>query len=207
MIRKITILLLACLLTLGLFNSAVSAAISDPERSNNDNLVATTLNLKTNGANGVTATLTNTNLKPGQSLAGTTINLSNSGALDGSTLNIAFSYAESDGAQNGTANMTANQAAAVLQVTALTYDTANFVTGSGAPGGALVDTNSNTYLDVQDLIHATNVAKLVGCSGLTAGGASKAFNITLQLRAFGSGVTNDYQGDGVSVTMTFTLNQ
>ena len=215
MLRRIAILLLAILISLGLVNSAVGAALSDPESSSNDNLVATTLNLKTNGANGVTATLTYTSLKPGGTLTGTTINLTNSGALNGSTLDIAFSYVESDGAQNGTTNLTADNVASILQVTTLTYDTADFLTGVGAPSGALTDTNSNGYIDLQDLKTSPNIARLTGCGGLLgSSGNIKAFNITLQLRSFVSGAgfvaggtSNDNQGDGVNVTITFTLNQ
>jgi hypothetical protein len=205
MLKKLAGLPIAALLVLGMTFGVSWAYTRDTETSTGNSFITGTLDLRTNGANGVSVTLSNTSLKPNNSVTGTTITLSNSGSVNGSTLNISFSYVTSDGAQNGTSDMSADQVASVLQVTTLTYDTANFISGVGTPSGALVDTplNSNGYIDLQDLTHATNVAKLTGCSGLTAGG-SKAFNITVFLR---NGINNDYQGDGITVTMTFTLNQ
>jgi predicted ribosomally synthesized peptide with SipW-like signal peptide len=205
MLKKLTGLSIVVLLLLGVTVSATWAYFRDTEASSSNQFTTGRLDLKTNGADGVSVTLSNTSLKPNNSVTGTTITLSNSGNLNGATLNISFSYVESDGDQYGTTNMTADQVASVLQVTTLTYDTANFISGVGAPNGAVTDANGNGngWLDVQDLTYAANVAKLTGCSGLTAGG-SKAFNITVFLR---DGISNDYQGDGITITMTFTLHQ
>jgi predicted ribosomally synthesized peptide with SipW-like signal peptide len=202
MLKKLTGLSIVVLLLLGVTASATWAYFRDTEASGSNQFTTGRLDLKTNGADGVSVTLSNTSLKPNNSVTGTTITLSNSGNLNGATLDISFSYVNSDGSPNRY-DMSPDQVASVLQVTTLTYDTANFISGVGAPSGALVDTNSNGYIDVQDLTNATDVAKLTGLSGLTAGG-SKAFNITVLLR---DGIDNNYHGDGITITMTFTLNQ
>jgi predicted ribosomally synthesized peptide with SipW-like signal peptide len=192
------LLVVLALIMLAVVSGVTFASFTDRESSTNNTLISGTIDLKTNNANGVSATLTNLSLKPNNSVTGTTIQLSNSGTVNGTTLNISFSYIESDNAnQNGTPNMTADQVASVIQVTALTYDTTNILT-------TLTDTNANGYIDVQDLVNAVNTAKMAGLSGLTAGGASKPFNIVVLLR---DGISNDYQGDGIAITVNFVLNQ
>jgi predicted ribosomally synthesized peptide with SipW-like signal peptide len=198
MVKKIIGLLILAFIMLGVVSTATFANFNDSESSSKNKLAAGTFDLRTNGVNSVTATLININVKPNNAVNGSTIQLSNAGLINGATLNISFSYIESDNAsQNGTPNMTADQVAAVLQVTALSYDTINLL---ALP---LTDTNSNGYIDVQDLINAINTAKMSLLSGLNAG-ATKLFNISVLLR---DGISNDFQGDGINITMTFTLNQ
>jgi predicted ribosomally synthesized peptide with SipW-like signal peptide len=198
MVKKIIGLLILAFIMLGVVSTATFANFNDSESSSKNKLAAGTFDLRTNGVNSVTATLININVKPNNVVNGSTIQLSNAGLINGATLNISFSYIESDNAsQNGTPNMTADQVAAVLQVTALSYDTINLL---ALP---LTDTNSNGYIDVQDLINAINTAKMSLLSGLNAG-ATKLFNISVLLR---DGISNDFQGDGINITMTFTLNQ
>jgi predicted ribosomally synthesized peptide with SipW-like signal peptide len=198
MVKKIIGLLILAFIMLGVVSTATFANFNDSESSSKNKLAAGTFDLRTNGVNSVTATLININVKPNNAVNGSTIQLSNAGLINGATLNISFSYIESDNAsQNGTPNMTADQVAAVLQVTVLSYDTINLL---ALP---LTDTNSNGYIDVQDLINAINTAKMSLLSGLNAG-ATKLFNISVLLR---DGISNDFQGDGINITMTFTLNQ
>jgi predicted ribosomally synthesized peptide with SipW-like signal peptide len=196
--NKILLLTVLALIILGMVSGVTFASFADKESSNNNALITGTLDLKTNSANGVSAALTNLSLKPNNSITGTTIQLSNSGTVNGVSLNISFSYVENDNTnQNGTPNMTADQVAAVMQVTTMTYDTANLLS-------TFTDTNANGYIDVQDLINAANTAKMTGLSGLAAGGTSKPFNITVLLR---DGISNDFQGDGITITVNFVLNQ
>ncbi len=61
------------------------------------------------------------------------------------------------------------------------------------------DNNTNGYLDIQDLKNTD----LSGQSGIDAL-ASKAFEIVVKTRDV---MGNDYQADGIEITMTFTLNQ
>ncbi len=189
--KKIIGLTIASLLCLATVSTGVWAYFSDTQTSINNQLTAGTLDLKTNNVNGVTQTLYATSLKPNVSLSPATITLKNAGTLNGLTLSIVFSYTESDGSPN-TVNKTADETAAIIEVTTLTYNGTNLLI-------SVSDANGNGYKDMQDLKNAS----LTGLSGLTAG-ASKDFVITIKMR---DGISNDFQADGINITMTFTLNQ
>jgi hypothetical protein len=150
-----------------------------------------TLDLKTNNLDGVTKTLYTTNMAPGGYFGPSAIQLRNAGSLDGSTLNIAFTYVESDGSPNSV-NKSADDTAAMIEVTTLSYDGSSLL-------GSVTDANANGYKDLQDLKNAN----LNGQSGINAS-ATKNFQIAVQLR---SSTGNDYDADGIDLTMTFTLNQ
>ncbi len=102
-----------------------------------------------------------------------------------------MSYTESDGSPN-IVNKTADATAAIIEVTVLTYNGTNLLV-------SVSDSNGNGYKDMQDLKNAS----LTRLSGLTAG-ATKDFVTTIKMR---DGVSNDFQADGIDITMTFTLNQ
>jgi hypothetical protein len=104
-------------------------------------------------------------------------------------MDIVFSYAESDGSPN-IVNKTADEVAAVMEVTNLDYGGSNIL-------GSVSDHNSNGYIDIYDLKNAD----LTGLIGLDAG-ASKDFDISVQLR---NTTGSDFQADGINLTMTFTL--
>jgi hypothetical protein len=111
--------------------------------------------------------------------------------VDGSTLDIAFSYVENDGSPNSV-DKSADDTAAMMEVTTLTYGGSDILS-------SVSDGNTNGYEDIQDLKNAD----LTSQSGINAS-ATKDFVITVQLR---SDTGNDFQDDGITVTMTFTLNQ
>lgn len=69
--------------------------------------------------------------------------LKNAGTVDGATLGIVFSYAESDGSPNG--SKTDGEVAAMLEVVALDCG------DSGLGLDSIAHTNDNGYKDVQDL--------------------------------------------------------
>lgn len=190
--KKVVGLAIAFMLAISMMSGGAWAFFSDTETSVNNTLTAGTLDLLTNDVNGVTQTLYAANLKPNNSVGPATITLKNSGTLAGATLDIVFSYVESDGAPNAV-NMTADITAAIIEVTTLTYNGANLLTG-------VSDLNANGWKDIQDVKNATN---LTGLSGLGAG-LSKDFVITIKMR---DGINNDFQADGVIITMTFTLKQ
>ena len=135
-------------------------------------------------------------MSPGATVGPSTITLKNVGTVNGATLDIVFSYAESDGSPN-TVNKTADQTAAVIQILTLAYDGHNLLDTSFTPH--VTDINSNGYIDIYDLKNAN----LTGLSGLDDG-ASKNFGISIQLI---STTGNDFQNDGINITMTFTLKQ
>ena len=189
--KKILGLTIAFVLFFGLVGGGTWAYFSDTEISTNNQLTAGTLDLKTDDADGVTQTLYATNMNPGDTVGPATIQLRNAGSVDGSTLDIAFSYVESDGSPNPV-NKTADETAGMMEVTTLNY-------GGSSLLGSVSDANSNGYKDVYDLKNAD----LTGQSGLNAS-ATKNFEIAVQLR---SETGNDFQADGITMTMTFTLNQ
>ena len=190
--KKLVALSLALITVFGMISVATFAYFTDKETSSGNRMVAGTLDLKTNEADGVSRTLYATGMSPGATVGPITITLKNAGTTNGATLDIVFSYAESDDITNNVVNKTADATAAVLQVTALTYDGADLLV-------TLTDTNGNGYVDVQDLKNAN----LTGQIGLAAG-AAKSFVIAVRLR---SETGKDFQADGITVTMTFTLKQ
>jgi hypothetical protein len=171
------------------------AYLNDARSPPGDQMIAGTLDLKTNNADGVSRTLYALSMSPGDSAASEPVMLKNTGNVDGATLDIVFSYVKSDGSPN-TIPKSADQTAAVLQVTSLAYGVTNLL-------AILVDTNGNGYIDVQDLKGAANITALTNLSGLAAG-ASKNFNISVRLW---SGTGSEFQADGISLTITFFLNQ
>ncbi len=189
--KKLLGLIIALVLSVGLMAVGTWAYFSDNEASGSNQATAGTLDLKTNDVDGVTQTLNAPNLKPNNSYGPATITLKNNGSLAGATLGIVFSYVASDGSPN-TVDMTADATAAIIEVTTLTYDGSNLL-------GSVIDNNTNGYKDVQDLKNAN----LPSQSGLSAG-ASKNFVITIKMR---DGINNNFQADGVDITMAFTLNQ
>jgi len=163
----------------------------DTETSNGNQMAAGTIDLKTNDLDGVTQTLYATSLKPNVSIGPSTITLKNTGTAAAASLDISFNYTESDGGSN-TINMSADATAGIIEVTSLTYNSISLITG-------VADANSNGYKDIQDVKNAN----LSGQSGLAAG-TSKNFVVTVKMR---SGISNDFQADGINITITFTLKQ
>ncbi len=187
--KKIVGLTSAFMLLIGMGCIGTWAYFQDTETSTGNVLAAGTLDLKTDDVDGVTQTLYASNLTPGDSVSGS-ITLKNAGSVAGLTLDLAFSYAESDDVTNPT-NMSADATAAVIEVMTLTYAASSILPGDG--------TNANGWIDIQDLWEAD----LTGQAGID-GGLSEDFAITVQLRV---GTSGDFQSDGINITITFTLNQ
>jgi len=189
--KKILGLTIAFMLLIGMGSLGTWAYFQDTETSTGNVLAAGTLDLKTNDVDGVTQTLYASNLKPGDIVSGS-ITLKNAGTVAGSTLDLAFSYVENDDSPNSVP-MSADATAAVIEVTTLSLG------GSSILGG-VSDGNSNLYIDIEDLMKNAN---LTGQTGIDASG-TRDFTITVQLRA---DTSDDFQSDGINITMTFTLNQ
>jgi predicted ribosomally synthesized peptide with SipW-like signal peptide len=194
--KKIFGLSLVLILVVGIIGVATFAYFTDNDNSSGNSFVSGTLDLTINDADGVTRTLYATNMSPGATIGPSAIALKNIGTVDGTNLDIVFSYTESDGSPN-TINETADQTAAVIQVLTLEYDGHNLLDTSFTPH--VTDTNGNGYIDIYDLKNAN----LTGLPGLDAG-VSKNFDISVQLR---STTGSDFQADGINLTMTFTLKQ
>ncbi|MFC1847274.1 TasA family protein [Chloroflexota bacterium] len=188
--KRILGLTIAFILLIGMSGIGTWAYFSDVETSSGNVLAAGTLDLKTDDVDGVTKTLLATNMAPGDNLTGS-ITLKNNGSVAGATVDLAFSYVESDSSPNPV-DMSANATAAIVEVLVLDYDGSSLL-------GSVSDNNSNTYKDVEDLKNAD----LSGQSGIAASD-SKDFEITVKLR---DNADKNSQADGIIVTMTFTLNQ
>ena len=190
--KKILGLTIAFMLLIGMGGIGTWAYFQDTETSTGNVFAAGTLDLKTNDVDGVTQTLYASNLKPGDSVPGS-ITLKNTGSVAGSTLDLAFSYVESDASPNPT-NMTADETAAMIQVTTLNYGVTNLITSV-----PVADDNGNGWIDMQD-VAGTDLSGQGGIGALS----TKDFAITVQLRI---GTSSDFQSDGINITMIFTLNQ
>ncbi|MFC2072053.1 TasA family protein [Chloroflexota bacterium] len=190
-VKRITGLTIAFVLLIGMAGIGTWAYFSDVETSTGNVLAAGTLDLKTDDVDGVSQTLLATNMEPGSTVGPETVILKNSGSLEGSSLDLAFTYEESDGSANP-ADMSANATAAVIEVTTLKYDGSSLL-------GSVSDNNTNGYKDVEDLKNAD----LSGQSGIAAS-ASKEFEIAVKLS---NDANKDFQADGITITMIFILNQ
>ncbi len=195
MVKKVLGLTIAILLLSGMMGIGTWAYFSDFESAAGNAMTAGTLLLKTNDSNGVSQTLFATQMKPGQEIGPEYIVLKNDGSLDASSLEIEFSYTENDAPVNlNPINKTADETAAVIQVTNLTYGSSNLL--------MLPDLNSNGngHIDIQDLKNYD----FSGLPGIVAG-ASEYFEITVE-PITGGGI-GQFQGDGISIVITFILNQ
>ena len=175
------------------FGAGTWAFFLDTETSSEDQMASGTLDLKTDNEDGTSQTLDETNvaLEPGESTGVGVVALKNSGSIDGSSLDMAFSYVESDGTPN-TVPMTVNETAAIFEVIKLDYDGTDLLPG-------ISDGNFNSIIDMQDVTNAD----LTGLSGISAG-ATKNFSIEL---ITDNATSTDFAMDGIDITMHFTLNQ
>jgi len=167
------------------------AYFNDVETSSQNVLAAGTLDLKTDDVDGVSQTLIASNIMPGDTVGPETIILKNSGTLAGSSLDMSFSYIESDTSPNPI-DMSADNTASIIEITTLDYDSSSLLS-------AVSDNNSNGYPDVYDL----SSANITGLAGIGAS-STKDFTIAVKLRA---DADKSYQSDGINITMNFILNQ
>jgi predicted ribosomally synthesized peptide with SipW-like signal peptide len=189
--KKIVALCLALVVMLGIMGVETFAYFTDMETSSGNRLVAGTLDLKTNDADGVSQTLFAIDMAPGAIVSSSIITLRNAGTINGATLDIGFTYAESDGSPNSV-NKTDDQVAAMIEVIALDYGGFSLLASIG-------DANGNGYKDVYDLKNSN----LTGQSGIAAS-TTKNFDISVRLK---SDTGSDFQADGIVMTMTFILRQ
>ncbi len=191
LMKRILGLTIAFLLLIGMTSIGTWAYFSDVETTSTNVFTAGTLDLKTDDVDGVSQTLLAVNLQPGGTVGPETIILKNAGSVGNSTLDLSFTYIESDSSPNP-ANMSADATAAYIEVTTLNY-------GGSSLLGSVSDNNTNGYKDVQDLKNSD----LSGQDGIGAS-ASKEFAIVVMLR---SNADKALQSDGINITMNFILNQ
>jgi spore coat-associated protein N len=198
-LKKILGLTIAAILVIGMVGVGTWALFSDTEKSTDNVISAGTLDLQIGAP--VDAIFGATGIKPGDyipsdtddpSLPGTPakIALSNAGSIDGGSCNVTFSYAD----VTPSTGISADEFAKGLNVIDLHYGSTNLA-------GLIDDLNGNTRIDMDDLAH-TNLGSL---AGIPANGAQTVdFTIQVQLD---EGAGNEFQGEGINITITFTLNQ
>lgn len=191
MLKKIAGLTIAALLVSGMMTIGAWAYFSDVETASGNVMMAGTLDLKTNDADGVNQTLFATNMRPGETIGPEYIVLKNSGTIAATSLAMAFVYLENDSGANPV-DKTANQTAAMIELITLNYSGSSIL-------GSVIDTNVNGYKDIQDLMDTT----FSGLTGIGAG-STQEFEIVIKPR---SSTPKEFQADGITITMNFTLNQ
>ena len=191
--KKLVLSVMVILVVASVIAGGAFAAFLDVETSTNNTFTTGTLDLKTNDADGVTQTLYATNMKPGDTVGPETITLKNSGSIDGATLDIDVSYVESDGTNppEFPVNKTADEFADELIVDTLSYGGTNLL--------LLVTDTDGDGIDMKEVA----VTDFSGQAGINAG-LTKDFIIQVTLK---DTIGNDFQADGIDVTITFTLNQ
>jgi spore coat-associated protein N len=213
--RKLAISILVAMMAVALAGTGALAFFQDTETSTGNTITAGTLDLKLadfgEGArDGVHSTWTMTNMAPGVSRTSSWyVDLFNSGSIGGGHVEINFhneidegTYIESETNEHNSASDMAQW----LQVMAITYTGASF---TAFPDDGFVNTNDTPFIDLDDLANSLNAAILdnlmaplpystVDSSGKTV--------LTMDVK-FNSGAGNDFQGDTLITTVTFTLNQ
>ena len=188
--KKIIGLTIAIVLAVGIIGVGTLAYFIDTESSTGNKLTAGTLDLKPD-AEGISSILSAGNIARENIIGPAEIELRNAGSTNGSTLDIIFEYTEIDASPN-LVDMSANLTAAKLMVNVLNYHDASIL-------GDVGDLNGNGYKDIQDL----TTANLTGRTGIIAG-ETEDFEIEVQLV---SDTGNDFQADGINLTMKFILHQ
>jgi len=191
------------------------AYFTDVETSTGNTFTAGTLDLKMSDDNeyppgdGVSHTWSMSNMAPGVSNVGPWgVSVINSGTIGGGHVEISFSHEINDlpdVSSDTNPHSTPGEMARWLQILSMTYDGVTFVGAMPTPGHALVDANHNGFFDLQDVTLPDNIASL---DNLPAPPANSGGIISFTMHLlFNDGATNDIQGDTLTTTVSFTLNQ
>jgi predicted ribosomally synthesized peptide with SipW-like signal peptide len=154
--------------------------------------------------NGVSTTWTMSNMIPGVTTVGPlSVTLHNSGTITADHVEISFSHIIDEASNpvepdNNPAS-TPGEMAKWIEITAMTYDTINFVTSQ-------VDVNGNGIFDLEDVTLPlyTEDAGLFDNLPAPVGPGIRTFTLALMLS---SQAPNGIQGDILTSTVYFTLNQ
>jgi len=209
-VRKFLVPALATALVIGLVVAGTWAYFSDTETSSGNTFAAGTLDLKISDDNqgygdGVTLTWVMDNMIPGVTTATSTISLQNSGSLAGDHVEIAFSHTidETTNPVESDTNPDSSPGdlARWVEITSIMYNGVNLMT-------TLIDANSNGFLDLEDVTLPANAAEGGPLDNLLAPLPNNVGSIAFAMSlAFRAEATNDIQGDILTTTVAFTLNQ
>ena len=206
--KKLLLSMLATFLVIGLVGAGTYAWFQDTETSTGNTFTAGTMDLKVSDwdegfGDGVSATWTMSNMEPGVTTVGPlSVNLQNSGTIAADHVEISFSHSITDTPDvesDTNPNSVPADMAEWIEITLMTYNGTNFLTG-------YTDANDNSFFDLEDvtLPPYTGVGGLLDDRLAPTGGGTRTFTMALK---FNAGATNDIQGDILTTTVTFTLNQ
>jgi spore coat-associated protein N len=186
------------------------AYFTDVETSTGNTLTAGTLNLQIADTDewfnddGVSGTWTATNMAPGVTTIGPySVNLHRTGNINGGHVEVGFNYIIDEMSNpvepDFNPDSLPGKMAKWIEITAMTYDTFNFLTH-------YTDANGNGIFDLEDV----TLSPYTGTGGLLdnlpAPMSAGVRSFTMALR-FAAGATNDIQGDILTMTVSFTLSQ
>lgn len=201
-----------------LLGAGTYAYFGDTETSTGNMFAAGTLDSKTsdNGVtytDGVSENWVMGNMEPGVSVFLNTITLANKGIVEGQHMEISFSHFidDNEGGQLESDTVKTSSVPADLakwiEVTTFTYDHSYLVTyDSSGYIGSIIDANANGWIDLQDLTMAENTVVGGPLDNLNPPMIGGVETMTMGLY-FRPEATNDIQGDTLTTTVTFTLNQ
>jgi spore coat-associated protein N len=195
------IFFVALLLSAGTF-----AYFTDAERSTGNTFAAGTLDLKIGDWNedfkdGVTATWTLSNMKPGDTIGPYSVLLRNFGSIEADHVEIKCTNTVTDppGPESDTEEGTTDMDKA-MEITILAYDENNLLY-------VLPDLNGNGIKDLNDFENFNGGQGFDHITPVPAANQGTTRTFTMALRFHPTLADNDYQGDILTVTITFTLNQ
>jgi predicted ribosomally synthesized peptide with SipW-like signal peptide len=197
--KKVLVILMACVLCLGLVGSAF-AYFTDTETASNNTFTAGYMDLLINNQNDPTGLITVSNMAPGKETGDYYINFKNAGSLDGTLsydVGITGEPAEPETLRpDGTgSDVTANQYAAQVYITKLLWGGVDIL----AATVALADANTDGNLSLLEL---ANYGVFSDTSETLAVGNTKQMTYRFTLNA---NAGDAYQGDGVIMSVTGTL--
>jgi len=206
-VKRFLLSMLAIFLVIGLAGSGAFAWFSDTETSTGNTFIAGTFDLKVSDwdqglGDGVSYTWTMSDMQPGITTVGPfDVVLQNSGSIAANHVEISFSHSINDlpDVESDTnKSSTPEEMARWIEITSCTYTGVTLYS-------TLTDANGNGFLDLEDVTLPANAAALDNLPPpLPNNGGSRTFSMALK---FNSGATNDIQGDTLTTTVTFTLNQ
>lgn len=211
--KKLLLLMLVAFLAMGLAGgiSSTWAWFQDTESSSGNTFTAGTFDLKVSDADegfgdGVSATWTMSNMEPGVTTVGPlSVNLQNSGTVAADHVEISFSHSIDEATNPVESDInpasTPGEMARWIEVTLMIYDGVDFK-------ATYTDANGNGFFDLEDVTLAPYTNAGGPLDNLVPpppnSGGTRSFTIALK---FNAGATNDIQGDILTTTVTFTLNQ
>jgi len=204
--RKILTAIFVVGLVATMAGAGIYAYFTDTETSTGNTFTAGTLDLKVGDWNedygdGVTATWTLSSMKPGDTIGPYSVFLRNFGSIEADHIEIKCSNTVTDppGPESDTEEGTTDMDKAV-EITMLAYNGTNLL-------DILTDFNDNGIKDLDDFENWNAGQGFDNITPVPAANQGTTRTFTMALRFHPTLADNDYQGDILTTTVTFTLNQ